>query len=57
MTICTNAQSLLTEGSAWSLKKIGSGFLEKTFKGADERTDDGLQMITLAYPEPLAQVS
>ena len=49
----------LTEGST-SLKKIGPGFLEeKLFKGqtTDRRTDDGRQVITIAHPEPLAQVS
>ena len=38
--------SPLTEGSTWSLKKIGPGVSEKnTFKGVDGRTDhDGRRM-------------
>ena len=40
------------------MKKIGPGVLEeKSFKGVYGRTDDGRQVITIAHPEPLAQVS
>ena len=41
------------------LKKIGPGASEKMFKGVDDgRTeDDGRQVITIAHPEPSAQVS
>ena len=50
---------LLTEGSMWTLKKIGLGVSEeKSFKGVyGRRTDDGRQVITIAHPEPKAQVS
>ena len=48
----------LTVGSTWSLKKIGTGVSEKTFKGVDdERTEDGQQVTTIVHPEPSAQVS
>ena len=64
MTICTNFQTPLTEGSTWSLKKIGPGVSEqKSFKGlagwtTDIRTDDDRrQVITIANPEPSAQMS
>ena len=52
----------LTEGSTWSLKKIGTGASEEMFKGVDNgrtegRRTDGRQVITIAHPEPSAQVS
>ena len=48
-------KSPLTEGSTWSLKKIYPGLSEeKSFKGVG---DDGRQVITIAHPEPSAQVS
>ena len=54
-----------TEGSTWSLKKIGPGVSEeKSFKNMDglmdgrrPTDDDGRQVITIAHPEPSAQVS
>ena len=45
----------LTDGSTWSLKKIGPGVTEKKlFKGVDRWTinNDGPQVITIAHPEP-----
>ena len=55
-------QSPLKEGSTWNLKKTGhGGSEEKSFKDVDGQTgrrkDGGWQVITKAYPKPLAQVS
>ena len=47
----------LTEGSSRNLKKIGLGVSEKLFKCVDGRTTDGRRVITIAHPEPSAQVS
>ena len=51
-----------TEDSRRNLKKIGSGVSEKLFKDVggrttDGRTDNGRRVITIAHPEPFAQVS
>ena len=48
----------LSKGSTWNVKKIVPGVSEeKLCKGVDGwRTDDRLQLITVAHPEPLAQV-
>ena len=42
----------LTKGSISSLKKIGAGVSEKSFKRMD-----GRQWITIPHPEPSAQVT
>ena len=64
VTIFTNFQSPLTQGSTLSLKNFFSE--KKSFKGVNERTDrrtdsratdDGRRVITIAHPEPWAQVS
>ena len=58
VTICTNFQPPLTQGSTWSLKKTGPGVTEeKSFKGVNGRTmdgrtdDDGRQVITTGHPK------
>ena len=52
------------EGSTWSLKKIGPGVSEEVVQSVDEgwTTDrrmnhEGQQVITIAHPEPSAQMS
>ena len=50
----------LTEGSTLSLKKIGPGFRGEVVQRCgqtDGQTDDGWQVITIAHPEPSAQMS
>ena len=49
--------SPLTEDSTWSLKKLGARVSEELFKGVNQRTDNKQQVIKIAHPEPLAQVS
>ena len=48
-----------TEGSGWSLKKIGPGVSEvEVVQSCERRTDDDeRQVITIAHHEHLAQVS
>ena len=49
--------SPLTEGSTWSLKIIGKVISEEmSFKVVDWQMD-GRQVITVAHPESLSQVS
>ena len=38
--------SHLTEGSTWSLKKIGLGTSEEMFKGVDDGRTDGRRRMT-----------
>ena len=61
VTIFKNFKSPFTQGSTWSLKKFRPGVSEeKLFIDVNGRTDvrmDGRRMITIAHPEPLAQVS
>ena len=45
--------SSLTEGSIWSLKKIGPGVSEeKSFKGVDDGRTMTDGKVTIAHPEP-----
>ena len=44
----------LTEGSKWSLKKTDPGVSEES--RSKVWTDDGRLVITIAHPEPSAQV-
>ena len=60
VTICTKFQSPFNSRLYMKFKKIGTGVSEKFFKGVEGRmtTDDnGRQVITIAHPEPSAQMS